>query len=46
MIKDEYLRHNFAAALIRLYENEEALLLSLLHNAIYQATHQPGWYCC
>lgn len=42
IIKDDALRRNFAAAVLRLYENEEALLVSLLHNAISQAIRIPG----
>lgn len=42
IIKDDALRRNFASAVLRLYENEEALLVSLLHNAISQAIRIPG----
>jgi arginine deiminase len=42
ILKDETLRRHFAAAVLRLYENEEALLVSLLHNAISQAIRLPG----
>jgi hypothetical protein len=42
IIKDDSLRRNFASAVLRLYENEEALLVSLLHNAIGQAIRIPG----
>jgi hypothetical protein len=42
IIKDDSLRRNFASAVLRLYENEEALLVSLLHNAVGQAIRIPG----
>lgn len=42
IIKDETLRRQFAASVLRVYVNEEALLVSLLHNAVSQALRVPG----